>query len=80
MNHVQHPSNTEWLGAPPGWDHETVPCAALPITRADIDGHPVIVSRWRPTAEELERLNAGAAVALWVFDAGMPPVALEVDQ
>lgn len=78
MNRIQHPSNNAVLGAPAGWDQAEMTCGALPITRTENDGVPCVVSFWRPTAEELSRLQAGESVALWVVGSTMPPVAVEV--
>lgn len=79
MNKIQHPSNNAVLGAPAGWNQSDLPCGALPITRTECDGIPAVVSFWRPTAEELAALNAGASIALWVIGNTMPPVSLSVD-
>jgi len=77
---IQHPSNNATLAAPRGWDHNGTPCAALPITRTECDGYTVVASFWRPTAEELAALNAGAAVELCVLGHRMPPVSVTVKQ
>jgi len=37
-----------------------------------------IVSAWKPSPEELARLNSGAHVHLVIIGASMPPVCLEV--
>lgn len=79
MRRTQHPTNNAVLGAPAGWDQGELPCGALPITRTEVDGIPVVVSYWTPSAQELVALNAGKPVALWVVGQTMPPVALEVD-
>lgn len=79
MNRHQHPSNNGVLGAPEGWNQAELPCGALPITRMEADGHPAVVSFWKPTAEELAMLNAGGSVALWVLGQSMPPVSVEVE-
>lgn len=80
MNKIQHPSNNGVLGAPAGWDQNQLPCSALPITRTEWDGVPAIVSFWKPTPEELEALNKGAAVFLSIVGNSMPPVAIGVEQ
>lgn len=78
MNPTQHLSNNGVLGAPPGWDQTQTTCHALPITRAiNADREPLVLSFWRPTAEELHTLNAGGLVALHVYGLTMPPVWLE---
>lgn len=38
-----------------------------------------MVSFWRPTAEELEQLNAGGLVTLYVFGTMHPPVSIGVE-
>lgn len=35
MDRMQQPSNNAVLGAPAGWDQQTLPCNALPVTRTD---------------------------------------------
>lgn len=65
MQYEQHASNNTVLGAPQDWEHTTVPCGALPVTRTYVQDihHPVMVSFWRPDAQELAALNAGLPVA-----------------
>lgn len=78
MNPTQHPSNNLVLGAPVGWNQGDVCCHALAVTKGMTpEGQPVVVSFWRPTAEELALLNAGGLVALCVHGHTMPPVWLE---
>ena len=79
MNRTQHPSNNDVLGAPKGWDQTRAAVSALPITRTEFEGHPAIISFWRPSAAEIEQLRNGALVALWTIGASTPPVALEVE-
>lgn len=42
------------------------------------DGTPYMISAWRPTPEELERLNRGEYVQLSVMGNVPPPVKVEV--
>lgn len=79
MRGVQHPSNTRVLGAPTGWDQEDLPCGALPVTDLKIATQPCVASYWRPSADELQRLNEGRSVVLYVVGRGMPPVAVGVE-
>lgn len=79
MNPTQHPSNNAVLGAPPGWDHQELPCDALPVTRTEWGGLSAVVSYWQPTPAEIEAIKAGQPVQLWVCGASMPPVALMVE-
>lgn len=78
MNKTQHPSNNRVLGAPAGWDQQTLPCDALAVTDVTIEGIPAVMSFWRPTPEEIEALKGGALVALSVVGSSMPPVSLAV--
>ena len=80
MNRVQHHSNNAVLGAPAGWDQKELPCGALPITRTKVEGLPVVMSYWRPTAEELLALNTGAVIELCVVGHTMPPVSIGVNR
>ncbi|SOY56849.1 hypothetical protein [Cupriavidus taiwanensis] len=79
MQRIQHPSNNDVLGAPAGWDQKELLVSALPITRTEVNGIPAVTSFWKPSPEELARLNAGGSVSLWVIGGTMPPVALEVE-
>jgi hypothetical protein len=79
MDFVSHPSNNLLLGAPSDWDQSKTSCGALPATRMEVDGNPVIVSFWKPTADELQQLQAGGTVALWVYGTSHPVVAVGVE-
>lgn len=77
MNRAQHSTNNAVLGAPNGVaiDH----CGALPITRVEVDGMPMVISYWQPDYAELQRLINGKAVMLWVWGTTHAPVAMGVD-
>ena len=78
MNKVQHSSNNDVLGAPPGVPIEQ--CHALPITRVRFaDGGRAAVSFWRPSAAELALMNEGKPVRLCVLGGTHPPLVLGVD-
>lgn len=79
MKSFQHPTNNFVFSAPQDWDQKKLACAGLPVTKGTSQGYPVIVSYWRPDAEELAALNAGKAVTLSIIGNGMPPVALGVE-
>ena len=80
MNKSQHPSNNFVLGAPKGWDQRNLECGALPVTRSEVRGQPVMISSWTPSPDEIARLAVGAKVALWIFGNTHPPVAVEVSE
>lgn len=69
---------TQYLGAPPGWDHDgdLGECMPLPIKR---DEHG-LTSMWVPDADELAALNAGAAVQLTIMANAHPVVSVGVSQ
>ncbi|ETR75893.1 hypothetical protein X566_19955 [Afipia sp. P52-10] len=63
------------LGAPIDWDHEKDGiCHTLEIW--DQDGF--MISGWRPSAKELEKLNAGQPLFLHIQGSVHPVVALSV--
>lgn len=65
------------LGAPKGWDHSTRGiCHTLEIM--DVDGW--MVSAWRPSAAELQRLNDGQPLFLFIQGTAHPVVALEIQK
>jgi hypothetical protein len=70
---------TNVLGAPKGWD-PTVngPCLGLPVKVEPCGDTTSWTSAWKPDADELAALNAGAEIHLRVIG-GQPPVSLHVD-
>ncbi len=79
MRTTQHSSNNRVLGAPAGWDQAELPCGAIALTDVIADGVPCVVTFWRPTAEEIDELQAGGLVSLSVVGRSMPPVAIGVE-
>jgi hypothetical protein len=79
MNKHQHHTNNAVLGAPAGWDQAELPCAALPITRINIEGMAAVVSYWKPSENELAILATGGSAALTLLGVTMPPAMLAVD-
>lgn len=68
-------NHTRRIGAPKNWNHaEQGLCHTLEVV--DRDGW--MISAWRPTPAELERLNAGQPVFLWIAGSVHPVVALSV--
>ena len=65
------------MGPPPGWDGTE--CGTTEVVRISEEmhtGRPVVshTTKWMPTTEDLERLNAGGSIYLQTLGAGMPPV------
>lgn len=78
MNHIRHPATTRVLGAPADWNQSELACDALAIVDQTVEGQPVMVSFWRPTAEEIAQLAAGGTVSLWIYGNRHPVVAMGV--
>jgi hypothetical protein len=70
---------TRNLGAPADWDGDLSKCNVLPIIDVDTDQGPFMVSAWEPTPAELEAINAGGSIQLWISGTGHPVVSLTVD-
>jgi len=73
------PGATLHMKAPEGWNEaEQGHCGTLHVLPIVIEGTQFLGSAWMPTPEELERLNKGAAIYLWISAAIHPVVAMEV--
>ncbi len=70
MTPMEMPNATRILG------EEQEEYHALPILDQEVEGVNCMTSRWQPTAEELEMLNAGGAVLLTIIGMVHPPVML----
>ena len=70
MEPLIHPSNNTVMKPPEGVND----CVSLSATRCPVNGVDSIITFWRPTAEELEKLNNGGPVALVVYSPVMPMV------
>lgn len=70
---------TRVLGAPFDWDPKVNgQCGGLPIRDEITTAGPTMRSAWFPTPAEIDRINAGAPVELFVIGNVHPPVALSV--
>jgi hypothetical protein len=78
MKPVLHPSNTRTLDAP---KHNATSGKIVPIGITDVldGGIPYVVSFWQPSAGELECLQHGGSVSLWLLGQTMPVTAISVD-
>lgn len=71
----QHASNNMLLGSNGIPNCDTVPATMV----LDEDGSCRVLTFWRPTAEELTKLNQGQSVCLHVVGRFHPPVAITVE-
>jgi len=78
MDPLPHPQRTRSFGRPANWDEaRDGPCGTLDI--ADIvtpERYAAMQSLWRPSAEDLNKLNRGGAIALWIYGTTHPVVAM----
>lgn len=78
MNAQRFPESNTVMRRPDGWTEDE--CCDVHAYRGEAaDKHPVIITAWKPTPEELVRLNLGEPIYLCVWGQGMPPVALTLD-
>lgn len=78
MRPIQHPSNNDVLGAPPGVPIDE--CQPLPITRVLFSNDvPAVWSYWQPTEAERQAIASGAAVRLSIHGFTHPPLHVGVD-
>jgi len=77
MRFTQHPSNNFVLRAPPGVPIEE--CKALPVTRVVYeDMTPGMRSYWKPSEDDLKKLNTGSVICLEVLGDSHPMVIVAV--
>lgn len=75
MNIADFPESNIVFGPPP--DLDATQCAPIPafrgiIQNGSVDGAPVVVTAWKPTPIELERLNQGHPVFVSFLGHGIP--------
>lgn len=82
MQFVDFPGTNHAFGKPQGIRDEQ--CGTLRVKRAltDVVGDmlPVSTSGWKPSAEDLARLNAGGLIYLNVFGMGHPMVSISTTE
>lgn len=81
MKPVTFPEANAHFGPPPGIaESQVVPIHAYTgvVDRGSMEGSPLTVTAWKPTAEELAVLNEGAPIFL-TFIGGLPPHMATVD-
>lgn len=82
MRAIEFKGQTKLLAPPENWVQGTggVEIGALPVQAEVRQGVMYIKSVWRPSAEELAGLAAGACVVVNVLNTYMVPIALSVEQ
>jgi hypothetical protein len=72
---------TNFLNKPKNWDGKlNGHCVVLPIRKETINNMQFLVSAWEPTPDELDLLNRGAAIQLYIGGNSHPVVALSVGE
>lgn len=70
---------TRVLNAPVGWDKDRDGfCGTLPIRDERTTAGETMVSVWLPTQEEIERIQQGAPIYLYIVGTVHPPVSVSV--
>lgn len=62
------------LGQPDDWDPKNPECGILYARRTTLGTAPVMLSTWKPSADELEMLLRGGSVVLGIVGTQHPPV------
>lgn len=81
MHFVDFEGTNHAFGKPESMTYQQ--CGTLRVKRglADIEGDKFVVSTsgWKPSAEDLEKLNAGGLIYLNIFAAGHPVVSVSTE-
>lgn len=75
MNPIRFANANIVMAAPPGFSN----CSDVHACRTTSGERPVTVTAWRPTPEELVKINLGEPVWLVIYMDGMPPVSVTAD-
>lgn len=79
MRHTTIQGFTRDLGKPRDWDEARQgPCGSLPIRDEVHHNTPVMLSQWKPDANDLAVLNAGGVIELCICGTTHPPVSVIV--
>lgn len=62
---------------PQGWTDEQ--CGSLQVYRESAGGYQIIISKWQPNKEDIEKINNGGAIYLAIHSHEMPPVSLQTE-
>jgi len=55
-------------------------CASLRVYRGNTsDGVPVIISKWQPSKEDIDAINNGEGIFVYITGTGMPPISLTTE-
>lgn len=70
---------TRNLGAPENWEDDgNGPCISLPIRDHVEEGVRWMISRYEPSAEDIQNLIAGRPLELWINGVNHPAIRLLV--
>lgn len=78
------PVEFKWMNriytSPENWTEKDGDCGDLPVfVGKDSLNHDIIISAWRPSEEDLKRLNNGGHLYVQVVGGMLPPIALFTD-
>ncbi len=75
MNPQRFPQANTVMLAPKSMEN----CSDVHACRTQCDGAEVTVTAWRPSPEELVKINLGEPIFLLIWMPGMPPVLVTAD-
>lgn len=71
---------TRILGAPRDWDHSKGECEGLPVVDFETEHGPMMMSAWKPNADDLKALNEGKPILLMIYGRSHPVVSVAVQR
>lgn len=74
---VNFPESNQPFTKPDGWKDED--CFDLSAYNGfDENGKPVVITKWQPSKEDIEAINNGDGIWVWVVG-GLPPMLLSTE-
>lgn len=79
MRSIKTPDTNKELGRPVNWDDDKgIECSSLPVHAYESNGYHFMLSVWRPSPEERDKIANGGDIVLTVIGSTHPPVTLHV--
>ena len=70
---------TRVFGKPNNWNEDSGECVDLYVKDIQFPDSNVMVTEWKPDPGELEQLNNGGSLFLWIYGTIHPPIAMTVE-